>query len=284
MASVMANAIGCGAKQLSLWCKRYWDVMPEREPCDRMIAVKSSYGSSRKFVWLLSSVFLDCTVETLSQTFNFGRAWGGESKATYINTKVLDPSAIAPSRFTAAGMNVTASSFKEYNTIDTEGNVISPASNVMTFTHSSGNKEYETILTADEAAKFTVANIFGTWAPDAACAQQTTTATISDDKHTLTWGAARTATVYLFCINGEAPVLTQDTSLNIDGDITSATVRAANSKGGFGPTATAGEAAAVEGIDAEMPEDGRMYNLTGMQVSDGYKGIVIRNSVKTVRR
>ena len=57
----------------------------------------------------------------------------------------------------------------------------------MKFTHSTGDKEYETILTAEEAARFTVANIFGTWTPDAICAQQTTTATISDDKHTLTW-------------------------------------------------------------------------------------------------
>ena len=103
-------------------------------------------------------VFLDCTVETLSETFNFARAWGGEPKATYINTKVLEPSRLIPTRFTIDGMNVAAADFNEYNTTDAEGNVISPASNVLTFTHKTGNNTFETILTADEASQFTVAN------------------------------------------------------------------------------------------------------------------------------
>lgn len=229
-------------------------------------------------------VFLDCTVETLSKTFNFARSWGGESKATYINTKVLDPSAIVPSRFTTAGMNVAASAFKEYNTVDAEGNVISPASNVMKFTHSTGNKEYETILTADEAAQFTVANIFGSWAPDVICEQQTTTAAISDDKHTLTWRGARTATAYLVSINGEAPVITQETSLTINGEITSATVRVANGRGGFGPAAVVGDATSIDAVNAETGKAGKLYNLAGMQVSDDYKGIVIQNGVKIIKR
>ena len=229
-------------------------------------------------------VFLDCTVETLSETFNFARAWGGEPKATYINTKVLEPSRLIPTRFTIDGMNVAAADFNEYNTTDAEGNVISPASNVLTFTHKTGNKTFETILTADEASEFTVANIFGSWAPDVTCAQQTTTAAISDDKHTLTWEGAGTATAYLVSINGEAPVITQDTSLTINGEIKSAKVRVANARGGFGPAALAGDATSIEAINAETTREGKLYNLAGMQVSDDYKGIVIRNGVKIIKR
>ena len=229
-------------------------------------------------------VFLNCTVETFSETFNFARSWGGESKATYINTKVLDPSAIAPSRFTAAGMNVAASSFKEYNTMDAEGNVISPASNVMIFTHSTGNKEYETILTEKEASEFTVANIYGSWAPDATCKQLSTSATLSADKHTVSWTEVAEAKAYLVSINGEAPVITQATSLTIDGDITSAKVRVANGRGGFGPAALVGEAASVEAIDAETGKAGKLYNLAGMEVTEDYKGFVIQNGVKMLKK
>lgn len=229
-------------------------------------------------------VFLDCTVETLSKTFNFGRSWGGESKATYINTKVLDPSAIAPSRFTTGGMNVAASSFKEYNTMDAEGNVISPASNVMTFTHSTGDKTYETILTEAEAAEFTIKNIYGSWAPDATCKQFSTSANIAADKHSISWTEVPEAKAYLVSINGEAPVITQATSLNIDGEITSAKVRVANVRGGFGPAALAGEASSVEAIDAENGKAGKLYNLAGMEVTEDYKGFVIQNGVKMLKK
>ena len=228
-------------------------------------------------------VFLDCTVETRSASFNFGRSWGGESKATYINTTILDPSTLSKSRFTASGMNVAAAAFKEYNTMDAKGSTISPASNKMTFTHSTGNKTYETILTAEEAAEFTVEKIYGSWAPNSICAQLTTTATISEDKHTLTWTGEET-TVCLVSINGEAPVITQGTNLTIEGEIVSATVRVANARGGFGPAAIASETTAVKGIETETAKGGKLYNLTGMEVTKDYKGIVILKGTKMIRK
>ena len=44
--------------------------------------------------------------------------------------------------------------------MDEQGNVVSPATNVIKFTHSTGNKEYETILTAEEAQNYTKAKVF----------------------------------------------------------------------------------------------------------------------------
>lgn len=180
-------------------------------------------------------------------------------------------------------MNVAAAAFKEYNTMDAKGNTISPASNKMTFTHSTGNKTYETILTAEEAAEFTVEKIYGSWAPNSICAQLTTTATISEDKHTLTWTGEET-TVCLVSINGEAPVITQGTSLTIEGEIVSATVRVANARGGFGPAAIASETTAVKGIETETAKGGKLYNLTGMEVTKDYKGIVILKGTKMIRK
>ena len=47
------KALICGAKGYEWWCKRHWKVVSETVCRGRMVAVKSSYGSSRKFVWQL---------------------------------------------------------------------------------------------------------------------------------------------------------------------------------------------------------------------------------------
>jgi ribosomal protein L24 len=57
-------------------------------------------------------------------------------------------------------MNTAADGFYEYKTVDENGIVISPASNVIKFTHSSGNKEYETILTDEQAVQYSKVNVF----------------------------------------------------------------------------------------------------------------------------
>lgn len=102
----------------------------------------------------------NCVVDCHSKTFNWGRAWGSISNLVWLNTTLKQPSKIVSSRFTAAGMNSAADGFYEYNTLDEAGNVISPASNIINFTHATGNKKYETILTAEEAANYTKIKVF----------------------------------------------------------------------------------------------------------------------------
>lgn len=101
-----------------------------------------------------------CTIDCHSATFNWGRSWGSPSKLAWLNTTLKQPSKIASSRFTAAGMNSAADGFYEYKTMDESGNVISPASKVIKFTHSTGDKQYETILTDTEAAEYSKAKVF----------------------------------------------------------------------------------------------------------------------------
>lgn len=101
-----------------------------------------------------------CIIDCHSATFNWGRSWGSPSKLAWLNTTLKQPSKIASGRFTAAGMNSAADGFFEYNTVDESGNVISPASKVIEFTHSNGNKKYETILTDAEAADYSKAKVF----------------------------------------------------------------------------------------------------------------------------
>ena len=106
-------------------------------------------------------VMQNCTVDTHSASFNWGRSWGSPSYLRWLNTTLKQPGKIVTNRFTAAGMNSAADGFYEYNTMDESGNKISPESNYMTFTHTSGNKEYETIITdEEEAAKYTTEKVF----------------------------------------------------------------------------------------------------------------------------
>jgi hypothetical protein len=105
-------------------------------------------------------VMNECTVDCKSATFNWGRSWGSISGLAWLNTTLKQPSKIVSSRFTAAGMNSAADAFYEYNTMDESGNVISPRSNVIKFTHSSGNKEYETILSKEQADRYAKIVVF----------------------------------------------------------------------------------------------------------------------------
>lgn len=199
-------------------------------------------------------VFLDCSVESKCNDFTFARSWGGNSAAQFVRTKVTDNS-LAGSRWTVAGMNIAAYKFMEFGTMDKDGNVTTPSSNIVTFTHSSGNKTYETVLTAAEVENYTVANIFGEWAPDQIAAQVT-----------------------------ELPA---EGIFLVDGAITnvkpvSGKVRVANGRGGFGPEIDLGASAIIQ-IEKTEAINTPVYNIAGQRVSDAAKGVLIKNGRKFVK-
>ncbi len=199
-------------------------------------------------------VFLDCNISSLCNDFTFARSWGGKSKAQFIRTQILDNS-LASSRFTIEGMNVAADKFKEYATTNSEGTITTPKSNVIKFTHSSGNNEFETVLSDDEAAQYTVANIFGEWAPDKIAAQVT-----DKDKGSV------------FLVDGK---ITTDHP-------TEGKFRIANTRGGFGPEVDASTATAIETVtfpttmnapkkffkDEKLVilKNGKTYNVAGQEL------------------
>jgi hypothetical protein len=113
-------------------------------------------NGARQYGYVMSG----CTVDCHSATFNWGRSWGHVANLAWVNTTLKQPGKIKESRFTTAGMNCAADGFFEYGTKDLNGNVVSPASNILEFTHTSGNKKYETILTDEQAAQYTKENVF----------------------------------------------------------------------------------------------------------------------------
>ena len=191
--------------------------------------------SSSKFGY----VFNNCTIENLAASFSLGRSWGGLSKLTYLNTTINQPNEIISSRFTLAGMNVAAYSFKEYNSKDTEGNIVSPASLTETFTHNNGNYTYDIILSAEEAAAYTLDKVFPNWTPASQTVQQAAPANLKFDGETLSWDAAEGANFWAIIKNGVLVDITTTTSYAVDDVEAEYSVRAANAAGGLGEAAYA---------------------------------------------
>ena len=226
-------------------------------------------------------VFLDCTVKSECKQFTFARSWGGESTCYWINTKVLDNS-LAASRWTTAGMNIAAYCFKEYNTTDAEGNVTTPASNVVNFTHNTGNREYETVLTAEEAAALTTDNIFGDWKPEQYTAQFDAVDFFTDGK-TLIWASVEGAPAYAIVKDGAIAAI-------LDANATSYTMeeegtyelRVANLRGGFGAPAAPQDIVSIESVEVAPTATGITYNMFGQRVNNA-KGICIVDGKKVVK-
>ena len=221
-------------------------------------------------------VFDGCKiVGSATDSFTFGRSWGGTAKCAFLNT-ILDKNAaanIASTRWTTGGMNVVAKNFFEYNTVDENGKVISPAENIVKFTKDKEVSEYNTIITAEKAAEFSLDKVFNNWKPaDLAAQKSATAATESNGK--LAWEGD--AQMYIVLKDGKFFAMTAEKSLDIAGATGTWSVRAANEMGGFGKMTSV-----VTGIKNIAAEDEAatvstaIFSISGTQQNNLQKGINI---------
>ncbi len=215
-------------------------------------------------------VFNGCTIETESKTFNFGRSWG-TAKTAFLNT-TINSGKLAATRWTVAGMNSAPVSYKEYNTVDKSGNGMNtPASNIIEFTHSTGNNTMETVLSAEEAQEYALDKFFTDWAPAAIAAQETVDTENLDPE-----------AVYLVENNGAFVALVKGSALSA---YTQGTVRKANARGGFG---AAVDLSLVTGIKnaASMEQTTHhtaIYDVLGRRLTTLQKGINIVDGKKIAK-
>ena len=232
-------------------------------------------------------VFDGCTIVDLSEgkgEWNFGRTWNNNPINVYLNTTfdAVAEQTIISTRWTAQGMNSTDPKvFGEYNTMDEDGNDITPTSNVIT----SYGGDFETILTADEAATYDYDNMFTSWDPKSDAAQiEMGELTVSGTS--VTWDAVEGATAYAVAVDDVFQTITTGTSYTLDeaaDDSTYITVRAANEMGGFGEAATYGTSTGIGNVVNEQTNNVvsiRYYNTSGMRITGRRQGITIR--VKTM--
>ena len=178
-------------------------------------------------------VFNNCVIENGDQTYNFGRAWSGSPVCVFLNTTLMDGgSNLASTRWTLQGLNTDYSVAGEYGTKNASGTDITPASNNVTFTKN--NTSMNTILTAEQAATYTMAYTLGSWAATAASdVEQATVTDVTLSNNTLSWTG--TSDAYLIERDGEFVALTTGASYDVSSaGLGTFTVRAANTRGGFG--------------------------------------------------
>lgn len=228
-------------------------------------------GSTVKFGYIFES----CTIDNLANSFSLGRSWGGESKLTYLNTTILQPYELIASRFTTAGMNVAAYRFKEFNSMDSDGHVVTPASNVQTFTKDKVSYTYNTTMRADSAQLFTIDKVFPDWTPTT-LAQQAVMTTLKLSGTTLSWDAVADAPAYAVFADGLFQGIVGTTTFAADPNVKSYSVRAANAMGGFGEPATTGAPTAIRVAKPGQVENTLYYSPDGTRISQPRHGVNVR--------
>ena len=221
-------------------------------------------------------VFDGCKiVGSATDSFTFGRSWGGTAKCAFLNT-ILDKNAaanIASTRWTTGGMNVVAKNFFEYNTVDENGKVISPAENIVKFTTDKEVSEYNTIITAEKAAEFSLDKVFSNWKPAELAAQKSASAA-TESNGKLAWEGD--AQMYIVLKDGKFFAMTAEKSLDIAGTTGTWSVRAANEMGGFGKmTSVVTGIKNIAAADEAATVSTAIFSISGAQQNSLQKGINI---------
>ena len=234
-------------------------------------------------------VFNECVVENNADAYNFGRAWNDTPTCIFLNTTLMDNGAkLIATRWEPKGINVDFKIAGEFGTKNAAGENITPASNIVTFQKASTT--LETILTAEQAATYTIESVLGSWAATAqqqAAQLEAPAATYADGN--VTWTPANNgATAYLIEKNGAFAGITAGSSfaITIDAEKDNLTIRAANSRGGFGEAKQVkGTATGIHAVKAAIERGEKViYNLAGQRVDAAYKGLVIRDGVKIMQK
>ena len=227
-------------------------------------------------------IFKDCTIENKAANFSLGRSWNNITRLTWLNTTVNQKDEILNddkkyAYFTINAMSdAMADKFRLDVLKDAEGNVFSPAEKKVIFKNSGATQqktEENIILTAEEAATYTLDAVFGDWKPEAKAAQATATVTTLKDGK-LSWTGD--AKMYLVAKDGKFYTLTTENSLTVNDNKASFTVRAANDMGGFGTA----NGTVSTGINSTMATEATaiktaIFAADGTQLSNLQKGINI---------
>ena len=155
------------------------------EHCCIVTEKRSANGSGRDVIAAPKTsktdwgyVFNHCTIENIESPFEYARGWHSVPRCIWLYTTLLSPEKLNFNRFDTRGMNTVTSIFKEFCTMDGQGNNITPKSNVLTFWMKRKQMEDgqevvteqrhtdETIMTSEDAARYTINNVFGNWHPD----------------------------------------------------------------------------------------------------------------------
>ena len=232
-------------------------------------------------------VFSNCTIDGdagQDGNYSLGRPWQGSPRAVYINTTMK----IVPSAGGWSDMGAVPALFAEYNS-HTESGALVDCSTRKTSFKSNGvdvKVSYNPVLTAEEAAKFTVENVLAGddgWQPRL-LTEQALTPEVSVESGLLKWNASEYVFCYAICKNGKIVEFTNENSWAIPADATDEdyySVRAANNMGGLCAASVALNKNGVTGI-AGIVAEGEVVNIEIFTL-DGVKVSALRKGINIVR-
>ena len=219
-----------------------------------------------------------------------GRPWHNSPKTVFINTQTY---VNIPAKGWYNTMGGLPSLWAEYNTVDAEGNPLDLSQRESYYYYMNGNTKVEKFgvkntLTADEATQYTIKNVCGgddNWQPDLLC-EACDAPIVKGEGSRLSWQAVPYAICYVVTKNGEVAAFTTETSFEGYTDTDKWQVQAVNEYGGL---SVYGTASSLPPTGVALPfllerAGGEAYNLAGQQVSESYKGLVIKYGVVVMKR
>ena len=233
-------------------------------------------------------VFDGCKIVDLANgkgNWNLGRTWQNQPVCVYLNTTFDDnaKNTLIDTRWIEKGMNNTDPKFfGEYGTKDENGSNITPSTNSI----ASHGGNFQTIITAEQAAVYAYDKMFTDWEP-AYLAKQYQIDDAKYDNGTVTFAIPNNGMMggALFK-NGEFVGISTEGTFNvtIDPEKDALTIRGINQMGGFGPEAPIdGTLSSVNAVKTNPGNDDAIYNLQGIRVKKADNGVFIIGGKKAIK-
>ena len=234
----------------------------------------------KQYGWILSGCTITGEDNANDGNYTLGRPWGsGTPIALWINTTMeSQPSAIGWGEMSGGW----PARFAEYNSMTKSGTPIDLSSRKTVFGDNHANNP---VLTADEAAQYTIATVMGGddgWDPQALTEQASAPEQVVLDGTTLTWKNSNYALLWAVCKNGNVVAFTTEPTYTVDDATATWSVRAANEMGGLGDATVAGDATGISNIENNTSAvvSTKVYSLNGQLLKTSVRGVNIVVSTK----
>lgn len=246
--------------------------------------VAPSHGASTKwgYVFMNNKITTDRVSDPSTYSIWLGRPWHNNPKTVFINTTA---EVSIPATGWYQTMGGLPALWAEYNTMDKNGNPVDLSNRNTYYYYMDGDKKVEgyskAVLTAEEAAQYTVKNILtgeDAWQPvlrTEACAAPVVK--ITNGK--ITWEAVPFAICYAISKDGNVIGFTTETSYDYD-PIAKYTVQAVNEYGGLSGVSSSGVGIEDTLVSTDIIRT-EYYTVEGLKIQAPVKGITIVRHYKS---
>lgn len=227
----------------------------------------------------------DATLVT-DKSYGLGRPWQNEPRATYLNTTMN----VLPNDNGWNGMSNIVTYFYEYQSTDKNGSLLDLS---VRGNSPSSTNHYTPVLTDAEAARYTVENVLGgtdSWlATEDIADTDAPDVTVTADG--LEWTEMPDVRCYVITTDDDEYVGNVATTSYQPADYGTYKVYSTNARGGLGLAATVvyqNTTGISEIQDSRFKSQGSegeaIYNLRGQRVNRSYRGLVIVNGQKLLKK